>query len=180
MLFGLQARTRGGGRGGRTNPPTPDPHPPTSNYRVPPAHRFHKYKLRLLYFRMQKLTPYSIKFIKKILEACPQTLLGRHCAGGARHSPPPQPINDPAPLLGQPWVRTWVGPGSARGQRLVKDSDSIELEGRGCCFAEGVAVLQKGLLFCRRGYCTVLQTGGCFNKNDGSSARAVDHSGPDK
>ena len=37
----------------------------TSNYRVPPAHRFHKYKLRLLYFRMQKLTPYSIKFIKK-------------------------------------------------------------------------------------------------------------------
>ena len=51
-------------------PPTPDP-PPTSNYRVPPAHRFHKYKLRLLYFRMQKLTPYSIKFGG----ACPQNLL---------------------------------------------------------------------------------------------------------
>ena len=73
--------------------------PPTSNYRVPPAHRFHKYKLRLLYYRMQKLTPYSIKFIKKDSGgACPQTLLGRHYADGARHPPPPpQPINDPPP-----------------------------------------------------------------------------------
>ena len=61
--------------GGRTTPP-PTPDPPTSNYRVPPAHRFHKYKLRLLYFRMQKL--YSIIFIKKQQKK--------------------QPINDPPPL----------------------------------------------------------------------------------
>ena len=86
-----------GGRGGRTTPLRPQTPAPTSNYRVPPAHRFHKYKLRLLYFRMQNLTPYSIKFIKKNLEEhapCPQTLLGRHCTDGARHPPPPQPIND--------------------------------------------------------------------------------------
>ena len=69
----------GGGRGGRTTPtPTPTPYTSRPNFRVPPAHRFHKYKLRLLYFRMQKLTPYSINFIKRILE--------EH-ADDARHSP---------------------------------------------------------------------------------------------
>ena len=52
-------------RGGEGVGRPPAPPPPKSNYRVPPAHRFYKYKLRLLYFRMQKLTPYSIKLIKK-------------------------------------------------------------------------------------------------------------------
>ena len=72
-----QPRPVPGGGGGRP-PPRPQS-PSTSNFRVPPAHRFHQYKLRLLYFRMQKLTPYSLKFIKKILEehASMQTLLGR-------------------------------------------------------------------------------------------------------
>ena len=85
------SRRHWGGRGGPTpRPPTPDPLA-TSNYRVPPAHRFHKYKLRLLYFRMQKLTPYSIRFIKSFLrEHAPRRLiLSRHCADGARHPPPP-------------------------------------------------------------------------------------------
>ena len=87
------------GRGSReSDPPPPTPPPPLHNYRAPPAHRFHKYKLRLLYFIMQKLTPYSIKFIKKKSGgAFPQTFLGRHCADGARHPPPPQPINAPPP-----------------------------------------------------------------------------------
>ena len=71
-VYYLQARTQGGGRGGRT---TPHPRPPYI-YCVPPAHRFHKYKLRLLYFRMQKLTPYSIKFIKK-KPSCQSTLSKR-------------------------------------------------------------------------------------------------------
>ena len=76
-----------GGGGSRGSDEPPDP--PTCNYRVPPAHRFRKYKLRLLYFRMQKLTPYSIKFIQKHSGgACPQTLLGRHCADDARPPPP--------------------------------------------------------------------------------------------
>ena len=94
---------------GRPPPPHDDPsYRPTSNYRVPPAHRFHKYKLRLLYFRMQKLTPYSIKFIKRNSGgACPQTLLGRHCADDALHPPPPpKPINDPPP----PPVNPGYGP----------------------------------------------------------------------
>ena len=92
-----------------TGRPHPRPPPPTSNYRVPPAHRFHKYKLRLLYFRMQKLTPYSIKFIEQNSgRACPQTLLGRHCADGAR-PPPPQPINDPPPSLVNPGYRPDTG-----------------------------------------------------------------------
>ena len=71
----------------------------------PPAHRFHKYKLRLLYFRMQKLTPYSVKFIKKILEEHAPRPFYVDTAPMARVTPPhPQPINDPPPL-GQPWVR---------------------------------------------------------------------------
>ena len=95
----------GGGGEGVGRPPYP---PPTSNYRVPPAHRFHKYKLRLLHFRMQTLIKKNqIKFIKRNSGgACPQTLLGRHCADGARAPPPPPPINDPP--LGQPWVRACV------------------------------------------------------------------------
>ena len=61
----VQARTRGGGGLRGSDDPPPRPRPPPYIYRVPPAHRFHKYKHRLLYFRMQKLTPYSIKFIKE-------------------------------------------------------------------------------------------------------------------
>ena len=73
--------------GGST--PHPHPRPPyTSNYRVPPAHRFHKYKLRILYFRIQKLTPYSIKFIKKILEEHAPRLFLVDTAPMA----PPQPL----------------------------------------------------------------------------------------
>ena len=69
FMRALQGPYRGGAGGSRgSDAPPPTPHTPTSNYRVPPAHRFHKYKLRLLYYRMQKLTPYSIKFIKKNLE----------------------------------------------------------------------------------------------------------------
>ena len=93
----------GGGRGGRTTPPDPPPPDPpyTSNYRVPPAHRFHKFKLRLLYFRMQQLTPYSIKFIKRILEEHAPRPFYVDTAPMTRVTPPPppQPINDPPP----PW-----------------------------------------------------------------------------
>ena len=107
-----QARTqwRGGGEGVGRPPP-----PPTSNYRAPPAHRFHKYKLRLLYFRMQKLTPYSIKFLNKMSGgACPQTLLGRHCAD----APPPPPSQLTTP---PPWSTLGTG-------RTVRPSDGLYLE----------------------------------------------------
>ena len=90
-----QAHTRGGGSRGSDAPP------PTSNYYVPPAPRFHKYKLRFLYFRMQKLTPYSIKFIKKNSgRACPPDP-SRWTLRRWRTSPPPPP-------LGQPWVRACI------------------------------------------------------------------------
>ena len=76
------------GQGGRTTPP---PTPPTSTT-APHLHIVFTSRptnlIRLLYIRMQKLTPYSIRFIKKNSGgACPQTLLGRHCADGA---PPPR------------------------------------------------------------------------------------------
>ena len=92
IIITTQARTRGGGgaRGGRTTPP-PRPQTPPSNYRVPPAHRFHKYKLRLLYFRMQKLTPYSIKFIKKKFWRSMPPDPSRSTLRRWRASPPPPP-----------------------------------------------------------------------------------------
>ena len=94
----------GGGGSRWSDDPPPSPQPPyTSNYRVPPAHRFHKYKLRLLHFRMQ-LTPYSIKYIKKNSGGtCPQTLLST-----LRRCPPPPPLG----LSG--WVCIPVGRGRWR------------------------------------------------------------------
>ena len=64
---------------------------------------------------MQKLTPYIIKFIKKkSAGACPQTLLGRHCADDARQPPPPrQPppsqltTPPPPPTLGTGLHTVW-------------------------------------------------------------------------
>ena len=91
IRWGAGPYTGGGGVEGVGRPPTP-PQTPPYIYRMPPAHCFHKYKLRLLYFRMQKLTPYSIKFIKIIHGgACPPTLLGRH--GAIAPPPPPPPAN---------------------------------------------------------------------------------------
>ena len=94
----------GGGRGGRTPPPPDPPVAYMSNYHVPPAHRFHKYKLRLLYFRMQKLTPYRpIVLLNEIYKknsggACPHRSMHADpfsvdTAPMARVPPPP--INDP-------------------------------------------------------------------------------------
>ena len=97
-----------GGGGGRPPPPTrPHPHPhTTSNYRVPPAHRFNKYKLRFLYFRLQKLTPYSIKFKKKRFWRSMPPDPSRSTLRRWRTSPPPPP--PPTLSLGQPWVRAWM------------------------------------------------------------------------
>ena len=100
--------------GGGARPPTPTP---TSNYRVPPAHSFHKYKLRLLYFRMQKLTLYSIKFIKKKFwkSMPPDPSIGRQ-------------LTTPPPPLVCPWglvcvyvgvcVRVWC---NYIGDRCIRD-----------------------------------------------------------
>ena len=60
-----------GGRGGRTTPPpppTPDPRPPTPPPTSTACHLhivFTSTNLDFYIFRMQKLTPHSIKFIKR-------------------------------------------------------------------------------------------------------------------
>ena len=127
-----QARTRGGG-GGRATPRTPPP--PTSNYRVPPAHRFHKYKLRLLYFRMQILTPYSIKFIKKILVDHTPRPFQVDTAPMARVPPPPPPPPPPRPINNPP-------PWSTLGTGLLASNTSyfiyMKMQRTAVCLVLGV------------------------------------------
>ena len=101
----------GGGRGGRTTP-TP---PPTPLHLTTACHLhivFTSTNLDFYILECKNWHHIQSNVLKKIGGACPQTLLGRHCADGARHPPPPPPSQltspSPSPLLGQPWVRTCI------------------------------------------------------------------------